>query len=84
MSQAQNAGTSSSKAKRPYRKGNPLSESERQSSSIAMRRKRLKEIKVFVEPEIKEILMKMCSSEGTTQADILQRLIRAEELRFKD
>ncbi|EIF7173481.1 replication protein, partial [Salmonella enterica] len=38
MSQVGNAVTSSSKAKRQYRKGNPLSDAEKQRQSVARKR----------------------------------------------
>ena len=53
MSQTENAVTSSSGAKRAYRKGKPLSEAERQRAASARKRSVCKEIKVFVRPELK-------------------------------
>ncbi|TFW79217.1 RepB family protein, partial [Escherichia coli] len=50
MSQTENAVTSSSGAKRAYRKGKPLSEAERQRAASARKRSVCKEIKVFVRP----------------------------------
>lgn len=61
-----------------------MSDSERQLSYVARKREALKEIKIFVEPELKKALMRMCEEEGATQADILQRLIKHEaELKGK-
>ncbi len=54
MSQVVNGVTSSSK--RPYRKGNPLSAADKQRSSVAKKRATHKEVKVFLEPQLKEIL----------------------------
>lgn len=51
MSQVGNAVTSSSK--RAYRKGNPLSEAERQKIASAKKRATHKELKVFIKPEIR-------------------------------
>ena len=48
MSQIENAVTSSSKEKRSYRKGKPMSASERQLAAIARKRETHKEVKVFV------------------------------------
>ncbi|HDK5502700.1 TPA: replication regulatory protein RepA [Klebsiella pneumoniae] len=78
MSQVVNGVTSSSK--RPYRKGNPLSAADKQRSSVAKKRTTHKEVKVFLEPQLKEILMKMCHDDGLTQAEVLSRLIQREAL----
>lgn len=76
MSQIDNAATTSSK--RPYRKGNPLSDAEKQRTSVARKRATHKEVKVFLEPQLKELLMDMCQEDGLTQAEILSRLIERE------
>ncbi|WP_202987546.1 replication regulatory protein RepA [Mixta mediterraneensis] len=76
MSQVANAATSSSK--RPYRKGNPLSDADKQRASVARKRATHKEVKVFLEPQLKELLMTMCQEDGLTQAEILARLIERE------
>lgn len=78
MSQTENAATSSSKTKRPYRKGNPLSNTEKQRASIARKRATHKEVKVFIEPQLKELLINMCEQDGLTQAEIIERLIERE------
>jgi len=78
MSQAVNVVTSSLKTKRIYRKGNPLSDAEKQRAAIARKRTTLKEVKVFIEPQLKEYLMSMCDQDGLTQAEILTRLIERE------
>ncbi|PKE27583.1 replication protein [Rahnella sp. AA] len=83
MPQTTDTVTSSSKTKRAYRKGEPLSGTERQLASIARKRANQKEIKVFVEPDIKAMLMEMCKEEGVSQADVLQRLIKREAERAK-
>ena len=61
MSQTENAVTSSSGAKRAYRKGKPLSEAERQRAASARKRSVCKEIKVFVRPELKNYLTSLCA-----------------------
>ncbi|EIG9090089.1 replication regulatory protein RepA (plasmid) [Serratia marcescens] len=76
MSQAVNAVTSSSK--RPYRKGHPLSDADKQRASVARKRATHKEVKVFLEPQLKELLMNMCQDDGLTQAEVLARLIERE------
>lgn len=76
MSQAENAVTSSSK--RAYRKGNPLTDAEKQRQSVARKRATLKEVKVFLEPVYKEYLLRMCEQDGLTQAEVLTALIERE------
>lgn len=75
MSQSINAVTSSTKAKRPYRKGKPLSDAEKQRMSTARKRATHKEVKIFIEPQLKELLMSMCEEDGLTQAEVLTQLI---------
>jgi len=70
--------TAQPKHKQTRNRKNPMSDSERQLSYVARKREALKEIKIFVEPELKKALMLMCQDEGVTQADILQRLIKHE------
>jgi len=75
---------SPSKPKKTRNRQNPMSDTQRQLSYISRKREALKEIKIFVEPELKSALMSMCQDEGLSQADILQRLIRHEaELKGK-
>jgi len=78
MSQFENAVTSSSKPKRVYRKGNPLSEADRQKISSARKRATHKELKVFLKPEIKGYLSNLCEEDGVTQAEVLEKLIEKE------
>lgn len=78
MSQELNSDTSIPKTKRPYRKGHRLSDADKQRASSAKRRATLKEVKVFIEPRLKELLMRMCQDDGLTQAKILSRLIECE------
>jgi len=78
MSQTENAATSSSKTKRPYRKGNPLSLSERQQASLARKRETHKELRVFLPNELKNLLQAMCEAEGITQAEMIERWIKKE------
>ena len=78
MSQTENVVTSSSGAKRAYRKGKPLSEAERQRAASVRKRAVCKEIKVFVRPELKNYLTSLCAEEGVTQAELIERLIEKE------
>ena len=78
MSQTENAVTSSSGAKRAYRKGKPLSEAERQRAASARKRSVCREIKVFIRPELKNYLISLCAEEGVTQAELIERLIEKE------
>ncbi|UAN34278.1 replication regulatory protein RepA [Enterobacter sp. JBIWA005] len=75
MSQAENAVTSSSKEKRQYRKGNPLSASERQQQALARKKATHKEIRVFVKDVLKNQLQLLCEKEGITQAEMIEKLI---------
>lgn len=76
MSQTNQAVTSSQK--RPYRKGNPLSDAERQRLSSTRRRETHRELKVFIKPEIKEHLAGICKADGITQAEVIEKLIEKE------
>ncbi|GJL36761.1 replication protein [Enterobacter hormaechei] len=76
MSQPENAATSSTKTKRNYRKGNPLSTSERQQALVERRKHTHKEIKVYVSSELKHRLQMMCEAEGISQAEMISRLIQ--------
>ncbi|WP_080069523.1 replication regulatory protein RepA [Salmonella enterica] len=78
MSQTENTVTSSSGAKRAYRKENPLSDAEKQRLSVARKRASFKEVKVFLEPKYKAMLMQMCNEDGLTQAEVLTALIKSE------
>ncbi|CAD5648038.1 replication regulatory protein RepA [Escherichia coli] len=75
MSQIENAVTSSSKVKRQYRKGNPLSASERQQQALARKKATHKEIRVFVKDVFKSQLQLLCEKEGITQAEMIEKLI---------
>ncbi|ELC8790374.1 replication regulatory protein RepA [Salmonella enterica] len=74
MSQVGNAVTSSSK--RVYRKGNPLSAVERQQSHLARKKETHKELRVYVENELKEQLQLMCEVYGVTQSAMIEILIK--------
>ncbi|KAB8312640.1 replication regulatory protein RepA [Erwinia endophytica] len=74
MSQIGNA-VSSSKEKREYRRGHPLSASERQQSFMARKRATHKEIKILVPSELKSKFQKMCAESGLSQAELFSRLI---------
>ncbi|EMV49968.1 ribbon-helix-helix, copG family protein [Escherichia coli 2872000] len=76
MSQTENAVTSSSGAKRAYRKGNPLSDAEKQRLSVARKRASFKEVKVFIPAALKAQLQVMCEAEGVTQAEMIAELIK--------
>lgn len=75
MSQVENAVTPSSKEKRAYRKGHPLSGSERQQSFVARKRETHKEIKILVPKELKSKFQEMCAESGLSQAELFSRLI---------
>ena len=54
MSQIDNAVTSSSKEKRSYRKGNPMTASEKQLAAVARKRITHKEVKVFMKSIVED------------------------------
>lgn len=78
MSQIENAVTSSSKEKRSYRKGKPMSASERQLAAIARKRETYKEVKVFVKNPLKDWMITICEEEGLTQAQFIETLLERE------
>ncbi|MCP9269160.1 replication regulatory protein RepA [Xenorhabdus sp. XENO-1] len=63
-------------SKRPYRKGSPLTVTERQQALIARRKETHKEIKVYVSSELKSLFQSMCETQGITQAEMIGRLIK--------
>lgn len=75
MSQPLHAVTSSQKSKRVYRKGSPLSVSERQQALTERRKNTHKEIKVYVPLALKQSLQTMCDAEGISQTEMITRLI---------
>lgn len=77
MSQVENAITSSSKTKRPYRKGSPLSPSERQRALVARKKDTHKEIRAYVQSDLKDGFQQLCDAEGLTQSEMLEALIKA-------
>jgi hypothetical protein len=78
MPQAVNAVTSSSKTKRSYRKGNPMSATERQLAAIARKRETHKEVNVFIKNPMKDQLLQLCEEEGLTQGQMIEKLIEIE------
>ncbi|WP_208952236.1 replication regulatory protein RepA [Rahnella sp. ChDrAdgB13] len=84
MSHIENAVTSSSKAKRPYRKGSPLSPIERQQALIARRKETHKEIRVYVQNGLKNDLQRLCKAEGVTQSEMIETLIKTASERLDE
>lgn len=78
MSQIENAVTSSSKEKRAYRKGNPMTASEKQLAAVARKRVTHKEVKVFIRNPLKDRMIALCDQEGITQAQFIEKLIERE------
>lgn len=78
MSQVENAVTSSSKEKRSYRKGNPMTASEKQLAAVARKRITHKEVKVFIRNPLKDRMIALCDQEGITQAQFIEKLIERE------
>jgi peroxiredoxin len=70
------ASTATSSSKRPYRKGNPLTEAEKQQAFVARRKAANdKLIRVYVSNDLKIQLQNMCKAEGITQGEMISRLI---------
>ena len=78
MSQIDNAVTSSSKEKRSYRKGNPMTASEKQLAAVARKRITHKEVKVFIRNPLKDRMIALCDQEGITQVQFIEKLIERE------
>ncbi|WP_367300368.1 replication regulatory protein RepA [Hafnia alvei] len=78
MSQSTDAVTSSSK--RAYRKGTPLSVSERKMRSVSRKRETHKPVNVFIQNEHKAKLDAFCQENGLTQAEAIELLIQREFL----
>ncbi|MFQ6292743.1 replication regulatory protein RepA [Yersinia enterocolitica] len=78
MSQIADAVTSSSKAKRIYRKGNPMTATEKQLAAIARKRVTHKEVKVYIRNPLKDRMISVCEEDGLTQAQFIERLIEQE------
>ena len=78
MSQIDNAVTSSSKEKRSYRKGNPMTASEKQLAAVARKRITHKEVKVFIRNPLKDRMIALCDQEVITQAQFIEKLIERE------
>ncbi|WP_300002326.1 replication regulatory protein RepA [uncultured Cedecea sp.] len=78
MSQSEKSVTSSSK--RAYRKGTPLSVSERKMRSVSRKRETHKPLNVFIGNSHKEKLDAFCQENGLTQAEAIELLIERELL----
>lgn len=75
MSKVSNVETSSPNGKRMYRKGHPMSTSERQQSFVVRKRETHKEIKVLVPNELKSKFQEMCAEREVSQAEMFSHLI---------
>ncbi|HDU1636109.1 TPA: replication regulatory protein RepA [Klebsiella pneumoniae] len=82
MSQVENAGTSSSKTKRVYRKRQPLSGAEKQKMFVSRKKETHKAINVFIDKQIKDDLVLLCETTGLTQTQMIERLIQSEKSRI--
>ena len=70
--------TSAHEKKRTRNREQPTPHKDRVRAYKARKRETHKEISVFVRPEIKEALVKICELKGITQADFLEMMIEAE------
>ncbi|EJQ9383884.1 replication regulatory protein RepA [Salmonella enterica] len=78
MSETVNLATSSPVSRRPYRKGKPMTASERQLAAIARKRETHKEVKVFVRNPLKDLMIEVCEKQGMTQALFIETLLENE------
>lgn len=62
-------------------KENPAPNKDRVRAYRARKSETHKKIKVFIKPEVKDTLVRLCESEGITQSEILERLIQDEARR---
>lgn len=76
MSQTGNVETSS--PKRAYRKGTPLSPSERKMHSVSRKRETHKPVNVFIRNALKDKLDALCQELGLTQAEVIELLLERE------
>lgn len=76
MSQTENVVTSSSK--RAYRKGTPLSASERKMHSVSRKRETHKPVNVFIRNALKDKLDALCHECGLTQAEAIELLLERD------
>ncbi|WP_313052859.1 RepB family protein [Pantoea piersonii] len=70
--------TSAPEKKRTRNREQPTPHKDRVRAYKARKRETHKEISVFVRPEVKEALVKLCELKGITQADMLEIMIEAE------
>lgn len=77
MSKTANAETSST-AKRIYRKGNPLTQAEKQRISISRKKETHEKLSVYIQNAHKAGFQKLCAEHGLTQAAMVERLIETE------
>ncbi|MDH1089266.1 replication protein RepA [Pantoea brenneri] len=75
--------TSAPEKKRTRNREQPTPHKDRVRAYKARKRETHKEISVFVRPEVKEALVKLCELKGITQADMLEIMIEAEARKSK-
>ncbi|WP_073970407.1 replication regulatory protein RepA [Serratia ficaria] len=78
MSHTVTAESSSAKPKRRYRKGNPMTATEKQLAAVARKRVNHKEVKVFVRNPLKDMMVQVCSEGEMTQAQYIESLIEQD------
>lgn len=60
---------------------NPASDKERTQAYQARMRETHKVLRVYLENEVKDVLVGLCQDEGISQSELLERLIREELVR---
>lgn len=82
MSQIDDAGTSSSKTKRGYRKRQPLTGAEKQKMFVSRKKETHRAINVFIDKQLKDDLVHLCETTGLTQTQMIERWIQSEKARI--
>ena len=65
-------------AKRAYRKGTPLSVTERKMRSVSRKKETHKPVNVFIRNALKDKLDTLCQEHGLTQAEAIELLLERE------
>ena len=84
MSQAENAAATSSKQKRSYQKGRPMTDYERKRASLIRKSETHKNLNVYIQNSLKDSLVSFCEEDGLTQAEFIEQLLKQESIRRKE
>ena len=70
--------TSAPEKKRTRNREQPTPDKERVRAYKARKRETHKALSLFIRSDLKDVLVKLCELEGTTQAEVLETLIEAQ------